>query len=157
MLSQRPLKLLSLQKRFFFFLFSLDEFHYSFSLLIHFSASSVYSTIDSFYCTFYCSNCIFSLCVVLLYVFSVFNSLLKFSLCLSILLLSLLRIFMIITLNHLSSRLIPSVLVSSFSEVLSVPSLFGGTFLYLFIFLILCIYFCVLRETVMFPSPGEEI
>ena len=59
---------------------------------------------------------------------------------------------MIITLNHLLGRLLTSVLVSSFSEVFVLD-----TFLYLFIFLILCVYFCVLGETVMFSSPGEEI
>ena len=122
MLSQRPLKLLSLQKKFFFFC---SVWMSSITLSAYLSTSLHHlSTLLLILSTVLSTTVIVFFHSVWFFMFS--NSLLKFSLCLSILLLSLLRIFMIITLNHLSSRLLPSVLVSSFSEVLSVPSLFGA-------------------------------
>lgn len=104
------------------------------SLLIHSSTLSSLllnpSSVFQFSCNF---------CFILSYIFS----LLKCSLYSSILSLNSVSVFMTITLNYLSGRLLISILVSSFSEVLSCSSNWN-VFPCLFILHnALCLFLCV--------------
>ena len=88
--------------------------------------------------------------------FIVFNSLLKFSLCSSILLSNSLSIFMIIILKSLLDRLFMSSLFSSFSDILSCSSC--GTHLsFSSLCLNLSVCFYVLSRSVTFPDLGEVL
>ena len=96
--SRRSLNLSSFLK--FFFLFGLDHFYYPILQITDLFFCSFSSAVVSLWCIFHCSYCILQLWMVLLCIFSF----LKFSLNPSILLPSLLSIFMTITLNSLSGR-----------------------------------------------------
>ena len=136
-LFQKSLKLSSFLKIIFSFYYSNSVISTTLPsrLLIHFSATSTLLLITSsvFY---YFSYCIFQFCLVL-FIFSI--SLLEFSLSSSILPPSLVSIFITITLNSLSGKLLISILFSSFSQVLScsfIQKVFVSSF-----YLTLCIRF----------------
>ena len=117
------------KKFLFLFLFSLGDFHYSFFQLADPFLCILKSTLDSFKCI-YLFQLLYSSASFGSF-FNFFNSLLKFSLCSSVLLLSLLSIFKITTLNYLSvgclfplhlALLLGIYLVFSFGTYSSVPS-----------------------------------
>lgn len=114
-------------------------------LLIH--SSVILSIVDSFQFIFHFSYCIFLLCLVFPYIFSLLKPS-NFSLCASFYPSISLIIFTISTLNSFSGILTISNSLSSYSRVLSYCS-FG-------IFCIGCyFYFYISNSLVLFPNLGD--
>ena len=145
---------------------------------IHFMLSqrSLKLSLFLFFFSFFCSAWVFShtvfqmagpvplshlsycwcLSVFFVFVFISVMVLFRFSLCSSILLQSLMSIFMTITFNFLLGRLLISNLFSSISEVVSHSLIWTYSSLFLFC-LILWVYFCFLGRWVVSQSSRSDL